>query len=100
MKIISASVPHPSGGRPCSLVMEGERYLLLDGETALPVSEPWARSEHMRQLVRGSGLKKAEIAERLRVPLSTVRNWVLSETSPSHRNPPAAMIRLAELMLR
>jgi hypothetical protein len=100
MKIISANVPHPVGGPPCALVQEGERYLLLDGEIPLPVSESWARSEHMRQLVRGSGLRQAEIAARLRVPPSTVRNWLSPESTTSHRNPPAAMIRLAELMLR
>lgn len=70
---------------------------MFDGACHRSVDTTWARSLHMRELIERSGLSSREVAEKLQVSKRTVENW--RALSSAHRNPPAAMIRLAEITL-
>lgn len=55
------------------------------------------RSLHMRQLIAASGLTTAQVAAALGVSPRTVDCW--RAEGRGHRNPPAPMIRLLELII-
>jgi transposase len=52
----------------------------------------------MQEIIAASGLTHREVSERLGVSLRAVDNWCMS--GESHRNPPEAMVRLAEMLLK